>query len=1069
MQQIQRTPWYVGQPELTKFSFRQRLMSGSVTLAITGGAGMTAAMAHANGAPLPTFTGAPTPAVHSFLTSASTPLVHSLHPLVSNTSSSHGFTHLATTAITPAPAAGDVNLASSVAMFPASSLAGFQNITIDIGGHQTTVQALGKLTGAELAAAEQVATSGKQTLVVNASGVATGGTLDLNAKMDSGLVSALNNNFASLDISKGVTAVDTLSNLSLSGSLANQGKLEIGGAGQILDTITAANITNSSTASISGVSGSAVGLNATSTFSNSGKITSGSDLSVSAPTISNSGLLSSTGGNVNLSGGGGGGNLTVNGAGGTVHAANNIHIDTSASYGNLTASGGNWQSQNLNLNAGTGTINANVDQVTGVVNATAECAHITASTANLQLGDMNVSGDPTFYNMTGNIVVNGTSSFTDNVAIVASGNIIGSGGALTLTTSGDALTLVAGANFGVTAGGTPSTDTSGPGDTASTITITDSTNAGLGSKTGGFIDLSGATLTSKNLPLTNISTNNGNITMIAYKGSGANSGSIVGTATAKQTTSGPSTTINAGSGDVQLIGGGAQLTAQNITGGNISILAGTPSVGALSSVTIVDGQITGGSWSVLNSKPSNTAVNVSNLTASSNSNLTVSTAGKLTVASGSTLISSGVGLIALTFGSTSSTAKAPISVEDFRLTVTGLTSSGSIFLTTANDLGLFSSSLGTSGTLSLTSTGGIQLAKSAIVSAGTIILNDNSPSGIVDNGSGLLSGGALTVTETTVILTDIVLNTAVNSITANDTKGGQVSLTEFASSAKSLTVNTSIAFGEFSLTSTQPVNIKGNISTTNIGDIDISESGTNTVTGINIAGVLKAGSNNINLTTSGTDGILASKTITAAILNIQAGGVVGSSSGLPTDVSNALTINGASISNQLIAIKDSGTGTFSVSGSETTSQPVSISSVAAIVDLGALIYSGTTVSDTKTGAVISIQPGVGITVGDGTGVVKITANGNISQSGTGGVSGSNITLTSTTGSIGGGTAISVGGLTTSTVTANATKNTSTVSPKAPSAKHQFEYRELLEAIPWPVRPTRSTSLGRLLPTLRLPV
>ncbi len=152
------------------------------------------------------------------------------------------------------------------------------------------------------------------------------------------------------------------------------------------------------------------------------------------------------------------------------------------------------------------------------------------------------------------------------------------------------------------------------------------------------------------------------------------------------------------------------------------------------------------------------------------------------------------------------------------------------------------------------------------------------------------------------------------------------------------------------------------------------------------------------------------------------------------NVSNLLTVNGSSISNNLINIKDSGTGTLNVTGSETTSQPVTIVSVAGTVNVESLVYSGVTITDSatvaKVPAVINITPGAGNTVGDGTGAVKITAAGSITQTGTGGVSGSAITLTSTTGSIGSGTAVAVGGITTSTVTANATKNTSSVSLNA---------------------------------------
>ncbi len=526
MQHIQQSSTDLDQFALTKYSVRQRLLSGSLSLAFTGSAAATAALANV---PAPTFTptvsGGPVHVVHP----VNPPIVHSLHSVVP-TGTSHtwhtGSTNVVTNVAGPSTGANDINLASATATFPASSVAGFNQITLNIGGKQTVVDtsvaSSTKLTGAELVAAEQVASGGKQTLVINSSGIATGGTFSLNGSTVSALDGALKGNISGLDISKGCDCrgYSCRQPQLLAGTLANQGKLDIGASGQTLDTISASNITNASGASISGVGGTAVALNASGTFANSGKVTSGGDLSISAPTLNNSGLLSSTGGNVNLSGGGG--NLTVNAAGGTVKASNgNINLDTSSANGNITASGGNWISQNLNFNAGSGSVTADVDQVSGIVNATAGCAHITAATANLQLGDMNVSGDPTYYNTSGNISITGVANFTEDTAIVASGNIIGGGGTLNVTNAGSGLTLVAGANFSPPVGGTPSTNTSSGGDdSGNALLITDSTNAGLGSKTGGFIDISGSTLGGKGTPVTGaaVATNNGDITMICLQG-----------------------------------------------------------------------------------------------------------------------------------------------------------------------------------------------------------------------------------------------------------------------------------------------------------------------------------------------------------------------------------------------------------------------------------------------------------------------------------------------------------------------------------------------------------------------
>ncbi len=235
-----------------KYGIRQRLLSGSLSLAVTSSAAVTASLAHA---PVPTFTpamsGGPVHVVHP----VNPPIVHSLHSVVP-TGTSHtwhsGSTNVVSNVAGSNTGADDINLASTAAIFPASSLAGFNTLTLNIGGHQTTIAAGTSLTGAELVAAQQVLSGGKQTLVINSSGVATGGTFSLNGNTVGALDGALKGNISGLDISKGVTALDTVGSLSLGGTLVNQGKLDIGAAGQTLDTISASNITNASGASISG-------------------------------------------------------------------------------------------------------------------------------------------------------------------------------------------------------------------------------------------------------------------------------------------------------------------------------------------------------------------------------------------------------------------------------------------------------------------------------------------------------------------------------------------------------------------------------------------------------------------------------------------------------------------------------------------------------------------------------------------------------------------------------------------------------------------------------------------------
>src|SRR5207302_9377000 len=94
------------------------------------------------------------------------------------------------------------------------------------------------------------------------------------------------------------------------------------------------------------------------------------DLSLIAKSITNAGTISSAG-NLNLMGAGS--NLLVQNSGGTLSAANNINISAplAGSRNWLNVFGGRLLSSQLNLNAASGKLNVAVDQISGLVNATA--------------------------------------------------------------------------------------------------------------------------------------------------------------------------------------------------------------------------------------------------------------------------------------------------------------------------------------------------------------------------------------------------------------------------------------------------------------------------------------------------------------------------------------------------------------------------------------------------------------------------------------------------------------------------------------------------------------------------
>ncbi len=527
-----------------RYNVRQRLLSASISLTMTGSATATCALANTAS---PTFSPVtPLPVTHHPLSPLSSihswqglhgagwgtnvlptttiaghnqalpfSVSNSLHP-VTYSSTAVPVPHSTNATFTPgfasqAPGATDINLGSAAAIFSAGSLAGFHTITLNIGGQKQQIDFGTKLTGAELVAAQQVLSGGHQTLTVNAQGVAIGGVFNLNTKSVGQLDSALGGSIGSLDVSQGVKAVDTLSNLDLTGSLVNMGTINLGALsgskGQMLDAISAANIFNGASGVISsavsggGVSSASISLTTPGTFNNSGTVSSTGTLNIAASSITNSGaatgtahgapqltavqnvnlntsslansgLISSAKGDVNIVNNNPASDLNVLAANGTVQALNgNINFNAANYNGsdNINVSGGNWLSQQVNFNAGTGGINADVGELTGVVNGTAGSSHVTTSTDNMQLGNIIVSGDPTYFNTAGDITIVGKVTGDPDLAIVASGNIIGNGGSLDTSTTaaatnGGNLTLIAGANF-TTSGGPSVTDTSGTGDT----------------------------------------------------------------------------------------------------------------------------------------------------------------------------------------------------------------------------------------------------------------------------------------------------------------------------------------------------------------------------------------------------------------------------------------------------------------------------------------------------------------------------------------------------------------------------------------------------------------------------
>src|SRR5262249_4834479 len=91
----------------------------------------------------------------------------------------------------------------------------------------------------------------------------------------------------------------------------------------------------------------------------------------------------------------------------------------------LSLTGGDLAAQAVNLQAGAGAIKANVNNVIGAVNVSGCSAQFASDAGVLDLGSVNVAGDPTFFNI-GNISIDDSITVGQSLAILATGNITAS-------------------------------------------------------------------------------------------------------------------------------------------------------------------------------------------------------------------------------------------------------------------------------------------------------------------------------------------------------------------------------------------------------------------------------------------------------------------------------------------------------------------------------------------------------------------------------------------------------------------------------------------------------------------
>lgn len=478
-----------------------------------------------------------------------------------------------------------------------------QSIEITAGGKTQTVTSGSQVTAAEYVAVKQILSGGGQKVSIDRSGTAIGGEVDLSALTSENDVMRASD----LVIPENVTTYGDFgkgSDFKLLGDLNNYGTVHVtstdtnikGGA------IRADDIANHSGALISSsvnltldaakrlsnngtiLSQQGLTLSAGESIDNAGLVSSSSDLNLNAGSIRNSGHLQSIAGNVTLDAPATSA-LAVSNTGGAIEALNGaINVRSTAYSGAFDSSvhGGDLLSRELNLHSGQGLASVAVEDLTGTVNQTGTAAHVLASTDLLTVGNICLTGDPTYYNAAGSINIIGNVVVSEALTFVAAGDIAVTGTNVFIGADNGAqgfdITFIAGADFVNTFGGSNSPTVPPLPGTPGAVSL-----SGKASKLGGgSILMTGANTV---IDATAITPNQagGDVTMVAFGGKAPNSGVIDLSGTIIQV-GGTGTGIN---GSVLLIAGAksgdAVRTGLIETGGGVN--SGVPGQEGVNIVT----------------------------------------------------------------------------------------------------------------------------------------------------------------------------------------------------------------------------------------------------------------------------------------------------------------------------------------------------------------------------------------------------------------------------------------------------------------------------------------------------
>lgn len=436
--------------------------------------------------------------------------------------------------------------------------AGTDSVHIVQNGSPVNIKSTDNVTGGQYAAILQTLGGGAQNLILDHDGVAVGGSFSLTQTLAGSLGGLSIPKQVLVDHDFGVANV-----LNIAGNFVNAGTFSgSSSVNGITAVISAANITNLATGLITtGNGGNTLNLvlSTPGVFSNLGTVNSSGNLAIAAGSIVNgpggvlqaqgniaaiassvlnAGLMESISGNVtfaqsamlaSLDAGTSAllGNMSsqltrdllINNQGGTIKGSV-INVAASDLTEIVNVRGGNLLSDVLGVQAPSAVINIEAGELTGDLNLSAREAHVSASTAVLSIGNVCMTGDPTFYNTSGDIVINGALTFAGApLALVASGDIKTGAGAGAIDTSstsvnGGDILLVAGAKF-TTDGAFPSVLPPGAGDTTSTLSITGASN------TGGNIDFTtGDPVSYISSRSTAANGSGGAIKLIAFAGTG---------------------------------------------------------------------------------------------------------------------------------------------------------------------------------------------------------------------------------------------------------------------------------------------------------------------------------------------------------------------------------------------------------------------------------------------------------------------------------------------------------------------------------------------------------------------